>query len=102
GREAGIASARAVCSRIRKARGEEMSVIEKTAEQALATGAWLVDPEHSTVELRVKHMRLDTVHGRFSEFVGVVVADSIPAVSASIAAASLETFSDERDAHLRS
>lgn len=79
-----------------------MSVIEKTAEQALATGAWLADPEHSTVEFRVKHMVIATVHGRFREFVGGIVADSIPAVSASIAAASLETFSDERDAHLRS
>jgi polyisoprenoid-binding protein YceI len=79
-----------------------MSVIEKTAEQALATGAWLVDPEHSTVEFRVKHMVIATVRGWFREFVGGVVADSIPAVSASIVAASLETFSDERDAHLRS
>jgi polyisoprenoid-binding protein YceI len=79
-----------------------MSVIEKTAEQALATGAWLVDPEHSTVEFRVKHMVIATVRGRFREFVGGIVADSIPAVSASIAAASLETFSDERDDHLRS
>jgi polyisoprenoid-binding protein YceI len=79
-----------------------MSVIERTAEQALATGAWLVDPEHSTVEFRVRHMVIATVHGRFREFVGGVVADSIPAVSATIAAGSLETFSDERDAHLRS
>jgi polyisoprenoid-binding protein YceI len=79
-----------------------MSVIEKTPEQALATGAWLVDPEHSTVEFRVKHMLIATVRGRFREFVGGIVADSMPAVSASIAAASLETFSDERDAHLRS
>jgi polyisoprenoid-binding protein YceI len=79
-----------------------MSVIEKTAEQALATGAWLVDPDHSTVEFRVKHRVIATVRGRFREFVGGIVADSIPAVSASIAAASLETFSDERDAHLRS
>jgi polyisoprenoid-binding protein YceI len=79
-----------------------MSVIEKTAEQALATGAWLVDPEHSTVEFRVKHMVIATVHGRFREFVGGVVADSIPSASASIAAASFETFCDERDAHLRS
>jgi polyisoprenoid-binding protein YceI len=79
-----------------------VSVIEKTAEQALATGTWLVDPQHSTVEFRVKHMVIATVHGRFREFVGGVVADSMPAVSATIAAASLETFSDERDAHLRS
>jgi polyisoprenoid-binding protein YceI len=81
---------------------KEMSVIEKTAEQALATGAWLVDPVHSTVEFRVKHMVIATVHGRFREFVGGIVADSLPAVSASIDVASLETFSNERDAHLRS
>jgi polyisoprenoid-binding protein YceI len=79
-----------------------MSVIERTAEQALATGAWLIDPVRSTVEFRVKHMVIATVRGRFREFVGGIVADSMPAVSASIDAASLETFCDERDAHLRS
>jgi polyisoprenoid-binding protein YceI len=79
-----------------------MSVIENTAEQALSVGSWLVDPAHSTVEFRVKHLVVATVHGRFREFVGAIVADSLPAVSASIDAASLETFSDERDAHLRS
>ena len=79
-----------------------MSVVESAREQLLSSGLWSVDPAHSTVEFRVKHMMIQTVHGRFRDFEGTIVAGDDPSVSGSIKVVSLETLNDERDAHLRS
>jgi polyisoprenoid-binding protein YceI len=79
-----------------------MSVVESAKEQLLSNGSWLVDPAHSTVEFRVKHMLIQTVRGRFRDFEGWIAAGDDPAVVGSIKVASLETLNDERDAHLRS
>jgi hypothetical protein len=38
------------------------------------TGIWTVDPVHSSVEFRVKHMMISTVRGRFGEFEGMIEA----------------------------
>ena len=79
-----------------------MSVVENTKEQLLSSGVWSIDPSHSTVEFRVKHMMIQTVRGRFRDFEGSIIAGEDPAVAGSISVASLETLNDERDAHLRS
>jgi polyisoprenoid-binding protein YceI len=79
-----------------------MSVVENANEQLLSSGSWWVDPAHSTIEFRVKHMMIQTVRGRFRDFEGVIVAGDEPSVVGSIRVASLETLHDERDAHLRS
>ena len=69
------------------------------------TGTWKVDPAHSSVEFRIKHMMISTVRGRFGEFEGTIEAapdyhDS--RVWGTIATASIDTNSADRDAHLRS
>ena len=79
-----------------------MSVVENAKEQLLSSGSWFVDPAHSTVEFRVKHMVIQTVRGRFRDFDGAIVAGDKPSVSGSIRVASLETLQEARDAHLRS
>ena len=79
-----------------------MSVLENKEAQLLATGSWLVDPAHSTVEFCVKHMVIHTVRGRFRTFEGAIVAGAQPFVSGSIDVASLKTPHEELDAHLRS
>jgi len=79
-----------------------MSVVDKAKEQLLSSGSWSVDPAHSTIEFRVKHMMIQTVRGRFRDFEGAIVAGEQPSVSGSIRVASLETLQAERDAHLRS
>jgi polyisoprenoid-binding protein YceI len=79
-----------------------MSVVENAKEQLLSSGSWSVDPAHSTIEFRVKHMVIQTVRGRFRDFDGAIVAGDEPSVSGSIRVASLETLQQERDAHLRS
>jgi polyisoprenoid-binding protein YceI len=79
-----------------------MSVVESGRDQLLSNGSWSVDPAHSTVEFRVKQMMIQTVHGRFRDFEGAIVAGDDPSVVGSIKVASLETLNEERDAHLRS
>jgi polyisoprenoid-binding protein YceI len=69
------------------------------------TGAWTVDPAHSSVEFRVKHMMVSTVRGRFGEFEGTIEAapdyhDS--KVRGTVEAASIDTNEPGRDEHLRS
>jgi polyisoprenoid-binding protein YceI len=79
-----------------------MSVVENSREQLLSSGSWSVDPAHSTIEFRVKHMVIQTVKGRFRDFDGAIVTGAEPSVSGSIRVASLDTLHEERDAHLRS
>jgi polyisoprenoid-binding protein YceI len=69
------------------------------------TGTWRVDPAHSSVEFRVKHMMISTVRGRFGEFEGTIEAapdyhDS--KVRGTVEAASIDTNEPGRDEHLRS
>jgi polyisoprenoid-binding protein YceI len=79
-----------------------MSVVENAREQLMSNGSWSVDPAHSTIEFRVKHMAIQTVRGRFRDFDGAIVAGDEPSVAGTIRVASLETLQDERDEHLRS
>lgn len=69
------------------------------------TGIWSIDPAHSSVEFRVKHMMVSTVRGHFGEFEGTIEAapdhhDS--KVRGSVKTASIDTNEPRRDAHLRS
>jgi polyisoprenoid-binding protein YceI len=79
-----------------------MSLVENAREQLQSSGTWSVDPVHSAVEFRVKHMVIQTVTGRFRDFDGAIVAGAEPTIFGSIRAASLDTLHEERDAHLRS
>jgi polyisoprenoid-binding protein YceI len=67
---------------------------------------WTIDPSHTTVEFVAKHMMITTVKGRFAELAGTIVADEADiadsSVEATLQAASLDTRSEQRDAHLRS
>ena len=67
---------------------------------------WNIDPAHSVVEFKVKHMMIANVKGQFSKVSGVLAQDeSDPAndrVEATIEAASIHTRDEQRDAHLKS
>jgi polyisoprenoid-binding protein YceI len=68
-------------------------------------GTWHVDPDHSSVEFEIKHMMIATVRGRFSKFEGTIVAAEDIAdsrVFGVVYAATIDTNSPDRDAHLRS
>jgi len=68
-------------------------------------GTWEIDPAHSSVEFRVKHMMISTVRGRFGEVSGTIEAapdyhDS--KVRGCVKTASIDTNEPRRDEHLRS
>lgn len=85
-----------------------MSIAENvtiTAPAELA-GTWEFDAAHTRLGFAVRHMMVATVRGRFADLSGVAVLDpSNPAASSAavtIQAASIDTGSPDRDAHLRS
>ena len=77
-----------------------------TTASADTRTTWTIDPSHSTVEFVAKHMMITTVKGRFAELEGTIVADEAnigdSTVEVTMQAASLDTRSEQRDAHLRS
>jgi polyisoprenoid-binding protein YceI len=67
--------------------------------------AYTVDPSHSSVGFKVRHL-ISKVSGSFAEFSGTVVGDPAKpegaAVSFTIKAASIDTQNADRDKHLKS
>jgi polyisoprenoid-binding protein YceI len=70
------------------------------------TSTWTIDPVHTVVEFKVKHMMISNVKGQFSKVTGALTLDEAALensqVEGSIDAASLETRDAQRDAHLKS
>jgi polyisoprenoid-binding protein YceI len=68
----------------------------------VAPGTWHVDPARSTIGFVVRHLRVSRVHGRFSEFTGVVRCDSegVTSIDGSVAVASIDTGDRRRDTRL--
>jgi len=69
----------------------------------LAAGTWRLDPRHSSVDFKVRHIGLSNVHGRFNRFdatlrVGDALADT--RVEATVEMSSVDTNDPDRDAHL--
>jgi polyisoprenoid-binding protein YceI len=70
-----------------------------------APGLWSIDPAHTIVRAKARHLALSHVEGRFTEFSGQIrIAEPIErsSVEVSIDAASIDTGNVDRDAHLRS
>jgi polyisoprenoid-binding protein YceI len=67
---------------------------------------WQIDAAHTSVEFAVKHMMFTTVRGRFKDVKGTIEADEqnpdASTVTVELGAASIDTGSADRDAHLRS
>jgi polyisoprenoid-binding protein YceI len=69
------------------------------------TTGWQIDPDHTSVQFAVSHMRTSTVRGRFNKTAGTVKWDGRDFASASVEivadVASIDTGVPKRDAHLR-
>jgi polyisoprenoid-binding protein YceI len=67
---------------------------------------WVIDPTHSEVTFKVKHLVISTVSGSFSSFEGTANTDGESFEDAridfSIDVSSINTNQTDRDAHLRS
>ena len=66
----------------------------------------MIDPTHSEVTFRVKHMMISNVTGYFKDFQGSITSDgdnfNDAAVEFSAKVASIDTKNSDRDTHLKS
>ena len=68
-------------------------------------GTWSIDPVHSDVGFTARHMMVSKVRGKFRTFSGQLVTGDNPldsSVTAEIDLSSIDTGSEQRDAHIRS
>lgn len=79
-----------------------MQILAETAAAVIPAGTWSIDPAHSTLEFSITHMGLATVKGRAPGVSGTIVGGPEPSLEGSVAVASITTFDENRDAHLRS
>jgi len=72
----------------------------------MAQTTWAIDPAHSELSFKVKHLMISNVKGEFKSFAGEALSNGTEFVAESInvtlQANSIFTNSDDRDAHLRS
>ncbi|MFM2363833.1 MAG: hypothetical protein RLZZ316_2735 [Bacteroidota bacterium] len=65
-----------------------------------------IDPSHSEIQFKVKHMMITNVNGQFTQFDGSLTADAADFSDAQInfeaAIDSITTHNEQRDAHLKS
>ncbi|WP_432710749.1 YceI family protein [Pedobacter sp.] len=72
----------------------------------MATTTWTLDPTHSELEFKVKHLMITTVTGSFNDFTAELITEtedfSDAKVSFEAQVASINTNNKDRDNHLRS
>ena len=76
------------------------------SSSAMAASTWKIDPDHSNVQFKVRHMMITDVKGTFGKVNGVIRIDdsdmSHSAADVTIEIDSINTGVAKRDAHLRS
>lgn len=82
-----------------------MTAVQQSVASTTRT-TWQLDAAHTLVEFAVKHMMIATVKGRFTDVQGTVTTlgddPATATIDITIAAASISTGQEQRDAHLRS
>lgn len=72
----------------------------------MATKKWVVDPSHSEIQFKVKHLMITNVTGSFNIFTVNAETDDEDFTKATISftadAASISTGNEQRDGHLKS
>ncbi len=71
----------------------------------MATTTWALDPTHSEIQFKVKHLMITTVTGSFKSFTAAATTDSEDFSNATISfsadIASVDTGNEQRDGHLQ-
>jgi polyisoprenoid-binding protein YceI len=71
----------------------------------MATTTWVLDPTHSEVQFKIKHLVISTVTGSFKKFEGKAVTENDTFENAQVTfaldVASIDTNQEQRDEHLR-
>jgi polyisoprenoid-binding protein YceI len=72
----------------------------------MSTTKWVIDPVHSEIQFKVKHLLISTVTGQFNKFEAAVEMneEDIQTATAHFSAdvSSISTNNEQRDTHLRS
>jgi polyisoprenoid-binding protein YceI len=72
----------------------------------MATTKWVIEPSHSEVQFKVRHLMITNVTGSFSKFDGTVETEGDDVSTAKVRftadMSSISTNNEQRDAHLRS
>ncbi|MBI3238165.1 MAG: YceI family protein, partial [Flavobacteriia bacterium] len=72
----------------------------------MATTTWAIDPTHTEIGFKVKHMMFTNVSGRFDQFNGTVETEGDDFNNANVTfqaeTASVNTGNTDRDNHLKS
>jgi polyisoprenoid-binding protein YceI len=72
----------------------------------MAASTWVIDPTHSEIQFKVKHLVISTVTGSFKSFEGSVTTESEDFDGATVAfsadTTSIDTNQAQRDEHLKS
>ncbi len=75
-----------------------MFALAATAAQA---ATYTVDPVHSYVGFRIKHLDVSYVYGHFDRYDGTITDGDAPTLNMTVEAASIDTNHPGRDQHLR-
>ena len=71
----------------------------------MATTKWALDPTHSEIQFKVKHLMISKVTGQFQKFSATVETEGDDLATASVDfsadVSSVSTNNEQRDAHLR-
>jgi polyisoprenoid-binding protein YceI len=72
----------------------------------MATRNWVIDPSHSEIQFKIKHLMITNVTGSFNIFNATVQTEDEDFMSAKISftadVASIDTGNEQRDGHLQS
>jgi polyisoprenoid-binding protein YceI len=73
----------------------------------MATNKWIIDPAHSEIQFRVKHLMISTVTGHFKKFNLEAITEgddfsTVQEITFTIETDSIDTNNKDRDAHLKS
>lgn len=83
-----------------------MTTLETQSPAIATVPRWAIDPAHTSVTFRVRHMMITNVRGEFQGVAGEVSFDprrpERAKVSVSVDVGSIHTREEKRDAHLRS
>jgi polyisoprenoid-binding protein YceI len=73
----------------------------------MAQVKWTLDPMHSEITFKVKHLMISTVSGRFNSFSAAAVTEGddfskLVSAESAIDVSSIDTNNEQRDGHLKS
>jgi polyisoprenoid-binding protein YceI len=80
----------------------QVSILADTAVKQIPEGTWNIDPAWSALEFEVRKIGIVPIHGRVPGFSGTITGGDTPSIFGTADAASVTTFDETRDAHLKS